>query len=760
MKMTNVLIVESPGKIANIKKYLNSSNNLKHLGEFNVIACQGHIRDLDKSGPDSGVIIEKGFKPIYVDNEDKEKVIQSLKSAVSKAKMVYLASDKDMQGEAISYHLKELLHLDEKHYERIVFTEINQKALENAINNPRKIDMNLFHAQEAQRILDRLVGFKISKILWNHFTTKNKSTISAGRVQSAALHIIIENENEIKKFKSSSYWNVSGNFELLMSGTRSQLEDVKLYNNNVIKKFTNIDDVQNLFKNIQNKFTISDVKKREAKQNADLPFTTSTLQQESYSKLGFTLKSTMALAQELYEAGHITYMRTDSYNISEEFKEIAAKYIVDTYGIEFLEQGGSKKKAKVNKNAQNAHECVRCTDPYMVTPDKLKSNNALVLYQLIWKRTIAYLMKPCVSDELDLFLLNSNTKLEKDMVFITTLKQVKFIGFQIVYSDRLDSKSIYNFSDYIANIKNKKYSLNCESLYSKNIWSAPPQRFNESTIIKELEGDGIGKPSTYATILSTLFDRQYVLKSNVEGTQKDVMHVKLVFYNPNQPRKTQNKITIEKGSTQFGAEQAKLTPTEIGIMIDRFLSDNFADIVDKNFTARMEANIDKIALGQANRTDVLDEFWEKLKLDIAKVKVLYKSKDEKVALKTETKEIDVNGVKYVMRLAQYGPVIQYEKTYIPLKDYLATAKKGYMDINEDDVQFLTSLPRDIGKLNGKIVQLMNGRYGLYLKYDGKNVATTKKFKGNIVRGKGEDIDMEEVKGMVEYSGKKKTKSEM
>ena len=734
--MTNLLLVESPGKTANIKKYLNSSSELKAFGKFDVIACFGHIRDLQKK--DLGIEIDNDFKPIYenIPTPRAKAIFQKLKDATSTAKMVYLATDKDLQGEAISYHLMDALKLKDK-YQRITFTEINQKALENAMKHPRKIDMNMFHAQEAQRILDRLVGFTLSPILWKNFTTGNKSVLSAGRVQSAALHIIIQREEEIKKFSSTSYWNISGDFDLNMSGTRSQLEGVKLYYKDKVAEFASLDEVHNWFKKITNKFAISDVKNKEVKQNADLPFNTSTLQQEAYSKLGFTLKATMAFAQELYEAGHITYMRTDSYNISDEFKEIAAKYIIDKFGQEYYEEGGSKKKSKAQAKAQNAHECVRCTDPYNIAPDKLKSKDALKLYDLIWKRTIAYLMKPCVYDELILIL-----EQDDNYKFMTTLKQIKFPGYQIVYTDTISAK--YNFADYISNIKNKKYILTCESLYSKNIWSSPPQRFTESTLIKTLVDDGIGKPSTYATILSTLFDRQYILKSNVEGVNKNVIHVK---FNP----KTR-KITDEKTVAQFGAEQSKLVPTDIGIEIDKFLSVNFTDIVDVEFTSKMEKDIDEIAEGKMTKTQVLTKFWKKFNEDVVKTRDVAKIKTKtKTKLKTEEKEIDVKGVKYVVRIAKYGPVLQFSDTYIPLKGYLKLVKKGYSDIGDSDVEFLTSLPKEVGKVDNKPVDLTLGPFGLYLKYDGRNVTVTRKFSSKIIRG--EDVDMKEVKSMIDYKSK-------
>jgi DNA topoisomerase-1 len=747
---TNLVLIESKGKIATITKYLNSSKELKPLGKFVVMACFGHIYELKKPG--LGVDIDNDFKPEYQLIPEKKKIVDDLIKKSKSVDNVYLASDIDDEGTFISYSLKDALKL--KKYKRIVFTEITQKALENAIKNAGLIDQNQLAAQETRRILDRLVGFKLSPLLWKKFTTGNQSTLSAGRVQSAALHIIINKENEIKNFKSTSYWNVSGDFKLNVSKDKRDLDDVKLYKGDTICKFTKSEDVLNMFKKIQNNFIISDFKTKTSKQNADMPYITSSLQQDAYSKQGFALKRTMALAQSLYEGGLITYLRTDSYNMSEDFKELAGKYIIETYGENYYEEGGSKKTKANSKSSQAAHECIRCSDPSVINIGDKYEKDAVKLYEMIWCRTIAYLMKPCIYDELEIKIVDNS--FSKDMAFITTYKKVKFNGFQIVYGVKNDT---YNFTDYINYLKNGDYKLSAESLFSKNIWSAPPQRYNESSIVKSLEQEGIGRPSTFATIMTKLFERQYILKGSVEGIKKDVEHYKFI------PSK--DKITKELDKVMLGAEKTKLIPTEIGIQIDNYLEKNFDYIVNKNFTAHMENDLDKIADGEKKKLDVLSIFWSKFHEDLDKQDT--STKEKKVQLNTESNEIDVDGQKYIIRVGKFGPIVQYIKpgaeskisskgkeeptyTYIPLKGYLQLVKKGYTDIGEDDIRFLTSLPKELMKIKGESVNLNMGPFGLYLKYNGKNIPITAKFKYKIL--KQENYDNKEILDMIEYNANK------
>ncbi len=749
---TNLVIVESKGKVASITKYLNSSKELKPLGKFIVMASFGHIYELKKPG--LGVDIDNDFKPEYQLISEKKKIVDELIKKSKTVDNVYLASDRDDEGCQIANSIKDALKL--KKYKRIVFTEITQKALENAVKNPGLIDEKQLAAQETRRILDRLVGFKLSPLLWKKFTTGKQSTLSAGRVQSAALHMIINKEDEINNFKLNSYWNISGNFKLTVAKDKRELEDVKLYKGETIHKFLKSDDVINFFKKNQNKFVISDVKSKISKQNADMPYITSSLQQDAYSKHGFALKRTMALAQSLYESGLITYMRTDSYNMSEDFKELAGKYIIQTYGENYYEEGGSKKKKTSVKGAQSAHECIRVTDPSVVNIGDKFEKDAAKLYEMIWCRSIGYLMKPCIYDELEIRIMDKSfVKDLADMSFITTYKKVKFNGFQIVYGVKNDN---YNFGDYIESLKNGNYTLSADSLYSKNIWSAPPQRYNESSIVKALENEGIGRPSTYATIMTKLFERKYIIKGNIEGIKKDVEHYKFT------PQS--GKITKEKDTTMVGAEKTKLIPTDIGIQIDKYLETNFDYIVDKKFTAHMEEDLDRIAEGEKKKLDVLRVFWSRFHEDLDKQEGI---KEKKVALKTESNEIDVDGQKYIVRIAKFGPVIQYIKpgalskvnakgkeeptyTYIPLKGYLQLIKKGYTEIGEEDIRFLTSLPKELMKINGNSVNLNMGPFGLYLKYNGKNIPITKKFTYKII--KGEEYDNKEILDMIEYNANK------
>jgi DNA topoisomerase I len=470
MVNTNLVIVESAAKSKTIAKYLNSSKELKSLGKFVVVASFGHIRDLVKDG--SGIDVDNNFATKYVVIPEKFKVVQELKKKAKDATMVYIASDPDREGESIAMHIKEVLGL--KKYSRITFTEITQKALEHAVRNPRKIDNDLVDAQETRRVLDRLVGFKLSPLLWRKYTTQNVSTLSAGRVQSAVLHMIINKENEIEKHETTPYWTISGNFDISVGKEKDALVDIKLYKGTTIYKVDEIESIEAFFKGIKNVFTILDVTNKLARQSADMPFITSTLQQEAYSKLGLSLKRSMAVAQELYEGGYITYMRTDSYNMSDDFKVIAQTYIENTYGADFYEGGKNKARAKVVKGAQEAHECIRITDPSLLTIPNPSSSDTQKLYDLVWKRTVAYLIKPCIYDELNIKIVDKSFSSASDsqnpLYFSSTFKKVKFNGWQIVYGVKNDS---YDFQDYLMKTK---YTVICKELSSKNVWTSPPQR--------------------------------------------------------------------------------------------------------------------------------------------------------------------------------------------------------------------------------------------------------------------------------------------
>lgn len=740
---TNIVIVESPAKSKTISKYLNSNPNLKNYGKFIVLASYGHIRDLSKKN--LGIDIEHNFRPNYELIPDKKKLVDDLKKQVKDAKTVWLASDYDREGEAISMHIKEALKL--KDYKRITFTEITSKALETAIKNPRKIDDNLVDAQETRRMLDRLVGFSLSPILWKKFNASGTNGLSAGRVQSAVLDIIINKELEINKFKTSAYWTILSYFVLKVAGARDELEDVKLYCGDNLCKYDDINSVKKLFQGIRNEFSISDVKTKTTNQYPDLPFITSSLQQEAYSKVGLSIKRTMQVAQELYENGLITYMRTDSHNISEDFQADTVKYIVNTYGQSYWESNGPK-KTKVVKNAQEAHECIR---PVNITKLNVKDENSKFtkdhekLYELIWRRTIAYFMKACVYDELEVSIKDSS--FAKDMAFITTYKKVKFNGFMIVYNIKNDT---YDFSKYITNLKTNNYQLECKSLASRNTWTSPPARFNESSMVKTLEAEGLGRPSTYSAILQKLIDKQYVIKSDVKGIEKETLNI--TFDPKNKSMKE------EKSTTQVGSEKTRLVPTDIGREIDKFLAESFDYILDKQFTANMEADLDKIANGDKKMLDILSTFWKPFKKDLDKYSDL--GKTDKIKLKTESNEFTIKGIKYTVRIAKYGPVIQYESNgkteYIPLKNYLKYVNKEYTDVDEKDIKMLVKLPLTVAEVSGKPIELHLGAYGLYFKYNNKNVKITVRMIKNFLET-GE-FDPKDIKASLEYAKKQATQN--
>ena len=707
MGIKNLIIVESPAKAKTIAKYLNASKALRHLGKFSVMASYGHIRDLKNR--ELSVDIDNDFNTHYEVLKDKAKLVEELKQKVKMVDNVYLAADYDREGEAISEHIRETLGL--KKYHRITFTEITPKALEKAILTPRLIDENLVDAQETRRVLDRLVGFKISPLLWKKYNA-NKIHLSAGRVQSAVLHIVREKEEEIKRFTSEKYWYFNGNFNLQMGSEVHKLEDVKLYDTDRVYKIDNdVSTVRLYLSRITNDFYITDLKSRQLKQNPDLPFITSTLQQEAYSKHGFPLKRTMAIAQDLYEKGYITYMRTDSYNISDDFKKDAEQYILQTYGDQYYE--AVQKKTKKSKNAQEAHEAIRPTNINTTSITELGFTvDHKKLYDLIWKRTVGYFMKAVIYDELEIRIHDKG--LPKSAYFLSSFKKIKFNGFMILYGVKNET---YNFEKYINAIKQKLYSVSCLSIVARNTWTSPPARYSEATIIKTLENESIGRPSTFATILAKLFEKHYVLKSDVRGVDKDVVHV---LYEPSKP------LVDKKEVITVGHERSKLIPSEIGIEIDQFMENNFNYIIDRKFTATMEEDLDKIAEGVVSRSDVLKLFWNTFGKDVERVESVKKS--EKVKVETQQLSYDVDGITYIIRLSKFGPVIQYKPypnaekdKYIDIKAYLKYTNKSYTNVSKDDVVFLTNLPRKIATINGNDLMLTSGPYGLYFKYNDENV---------------------------------------
>lgn len=735
---TNLVIVESKGKVATITKYLNANPALKHMGKFVVSACFGHIDELKKPG--LGVDVDNNFKPTYELIPEKEKLVMELIKKAQIADAVYLATDEDNEGEKISQSLRDRLHL--KKYKRIVFTEITQRALEHAIKNPRLIDENQVAAQETRRILDRLVGFKLSPLLWKKFTSKVMG-LSAGRVQSALMHLIIEREKEISAFQTTPYWHLNGDFALDIDSAKNKLEAVRMYKGDTIYKTEDPKHVQDFFKVIKNQWKVDDVKSRVSRQKPDNPFITSTLQQEASSKLRMSIKRTMQVAQELYEGGFITYMRTDSFNMSEDFKASAKTYIDNAFGPDYYEGGNTK--AKTVKGAQEAHECIRVTNVELseLSGDKWDKNHK-ELYKMIWQRSVAYLMKPAIYDELEVKIRDAG--MPKDMLFITTFKRVKFNGYLVVYGVKIEDTDLNRL---LNSLKEGKYKLTCLEMRAKNTWTSPPSRYNEAALVKLMEQSGIGRPSSYSSILEKLFTKTYVIKTDIKGEEHKTTDY---VYKP-----VNKSVQPQNGSVTVGAEQSKVLPTDVGIKIDDYLSQNFEYIIDKNFTAYMENDLDEIAEGTKKKTAVLNTFWKNFSVDIAKQESSNKTgpKEKKVVLETKNTAIPVDGKDYTVRLAKYGPVIQYDgNKYINLKPYLMLTKKQYTEVTEDDIRFLTQIPRDIAKVNGKPVTLAYGQYGLYLKYDGKNVSIFKKLALALI--KGQEVDVADLKSAIDYNASKGT----
>jgi DNA topoisomerase-1 len=744
MGVKNLVIVESPAKAKTIAKYLNGSKALRDMGKFIVMSSKGHIRDLKNR--ELSVDIEKDFEPHYEVLKDKVALVKELKEKAKQVDHVYLAADFDREGEAISEHIRATLGL--KKYYRITFTEITQKALENAVKSPRQIDNDLVDAQETRRILDRLVGFKISPLLWKTYNA-NKIHLSAGRVQSAVLHILKEREQEIKSFTTGAYWYFQGNFTLTLANESHELEEVKLYDNDRVYKIdTNLQDVQNYIKQFQNKFSIIDLKIRQMKQNADLPFITSTLQQEAYSKHGFPLKRTMALAQDLYEKGYITYMRTDSYNISEDFKEDAKTFVIQKYGEEYYE-GQNQKKSKKTKNAQEAHEAIRPTNVHTTFIDELGFTvDHKKLYEMIWKKTVGYFMKAALFDELEIKI--SDNGLPKTAYFQASFKKTKFNGHLVLYGVQNDT---YNFERYIDTIRKKNYGILCHIVTAKNTWANPPARFSEASIIKTLEAESIGRPSTFATILTKLFEKHYVMKSDIRGEDKKVTHLKYI---------PSTGIKQESDTITIGHERSKLVPSDIGLEIDSFMENNFSYIIDKHFTATMEEDLDKIANGVVTRNDVLRSFWSTFGDDVNRIEMQKKS--EKIKIENENLSYVVNGKEYIVRVAKYGPVVQYQIgdviKYIDIKSYLKYTNKSYTNITEDDVKFLINLPKKIASINGFDVMLTAGPYGLYFKYNEQNIKIPLKFIKKMLDPEMKDtITSAEYASIIAYKDTKKDKQD-
>ncbi|MEN9371325.1 MAG: type topoisomerase [Bacteroidota bacterium] len=686
----NLLIVESPAKAKTIEKILGS--------DFEVKSCYGHIRDLEKS--EMGIDIKKGFKPRYIVPEDKEKVVKELKQLAKKSDEVWLATDEDREGEAISWHLCEVLGLDPITTKRIVFHEITKPAIKSAVEKPRTVNMNLVNAQQARRILDRIVGFEISPILWRKMSMKNN--LSAGRVQSVAVRIIVERERAINGFTSTSSFKIEGFFKA--KDINGKQVTFKAEGS---KKGNEQDAEQFLTGCVGAQYTVKDVQKKPGRKSPAAPFTTSTLQQEASRKLGYGVSKTMLIAQKLYEAGHITYMRTDSVNLSETAIQDISKQITDSYGKPYLQVRKYKNK---NESAQEAHEAIRPT--YM---DKTKVDNADAqkLYDLIWKRTMASQM--------------SDAELEKTIAEISISTQqellkaegevLKFDGFLKVYNegkDEDDENEEENTEGMLPPLEINQ-SVELTELVAVERFTRPQSRYTEASLVKKLEELGIGRPSTYAPTISTIIKRGYVEKRDKEGTKRDYRVITL----------SKDKVSKSVESENTGAEKSKLFPTDLGTVVTDFLIQHFTQVLDYGFTAKIESEFDHIADGQENWSEMLKDFYAPFKKDVDETM----ETAERISGERELGFDPVSGKRIIARMGRYGPMVQIGETSEEEKAKFAKLKvdQSIETIQLQEALELFKLPRILGDFENEQIQVNIGRFGPYLAHDKKFYSLPKEF---------------------------------
>ncbi len=686
----NLVIVESPAKAKTIEKFLGK--------DYMVTSSMGHIRDLEKK--DFGIDIENNYQPKYVVTPDKKKIVTELKKLAKSAVTVWLASDEDREGEAIAWHLKEVLNLESGRTKRIVFHEITKDAILNAIKNPRSIDENLVNAQQARRVLDRIVGFEVSPVLWK----KIKPALSAGRVQSVAVRLIVEREREIINFKSESAFRVNAVF--LVQDENGILSELKA---ELSKRFKLKKDALSFVEKCKTaKFTVADVVKKPAKRSPAQPFTTSTLQQEASRKLGFSVSQTMAVAQRLYESGKITYMRTDSVNLSGLALNSAKQKIIDLHGEEYVKIRNYKTKSK---GAQEAHEAIRPT--YMNNEAVDGTNQEKRLYELIWKRTIASQMADAQLERTNVTISISNSPDN----FMATGEVLIFDGFLKVYMESTDEEKEGNNSgqEIIPPLKVND-PLEMSEIIAMQRFTQKPPRFTEASLVKRLEELGIGRPSTYAPTITTIQNRNYVVKEDRPGVEREYEIITLK--NDKISAKTKREIT--------GAERSKLFPTDIGMVVNDFLIDNFDKIMDYNFTADVEKEFDDIAEGKLQWDEMIDKFYQPFHIKVEDVlKNSERQKGDRV-LGTDPK----TGKQVSVKIGRYGPVAQLGEATSEENDEkpeFASLRTGQHleTITLEEVLELFKLPRDLGEYENKKVTVAIGRFGPYVRHDNKFVSLGK-----------------------------------
>ena len=674
----NLVIVESPAKAKTIEKYLGVN--------YKVASSFGHISDLPSKN--IGIDIENDFKPKYEVSSDKKTIVKNLKDLVKKSKTVWLASDEDREGEAIAWHLFRTLKLDADNTKRIVFNEITKSAITNAINNPRSINYDLVDAQQARRVLDRIVGYELSPVLWR----KVKGGLSAGRVQSVAVRLIVEKEREIRNYVSASTYKV----EAIFKNSNGKEFVARLSN-----EFKSKDDaIDYLNSTTESTFKVSEIVKKPVKKSAPAPFTTSTLQQEASRKLSFPVSKTMSVAQRLYESGHITYMRTDSVNLSNLAIDEAKKQVVKNFGEAYANPKNFSTKAK---GAQQAHEAVRPTN-FDMSPDNVKDYDQKRLYQLILNRTLASQMKPAELEKTNIKISSSN----RSELFTANGEVIKFDGYLKLYQVSKDDDSAED--DGILPRFKEDEILNLEDLFATQKFSRPPYRYSEASLVKKLEELGIGRPSTYAPTISTVQNRGYVEKGSTEAKSRNVIKVSI----------SNGVISENTLSEKFGSDKGKLIPTDIGMIVTDFLKNHFEYIMDYNFTAKVEQDFDNIASGKKDWTEMMKSFYGKFHPVVEDVQQNATRESGKRVLGSHPE----NDKEVSVRLGKFGPMVQIGTVEDEEKPKFASLPQDFQieSVTLDQALSLFELPRTLGEFQGETLEANNGRYGPYIKFGKKFVS--------------------------------------
>ena len=680
----NLVIVESPAKAKTIEKFLGK--------DYKVMSSYGHIRDLRKK--DISINVDSDFQPVYEIPAEKKPLVAELKKAAKEADTVWLASDEDREGEAIAWHLYEVLGLKPENTRRIVFHEITKDAILNAIEHPRNIDLHLVDAQQARRVLDRLVGFELSPVLWK----KIKPALSAGRVQSVAVRLIVDRENEINSFQSETYYRVTALFTV-PGGAQVQAD--------LSRRLPDEKSARDFLEACANSvFTVTDINVKPIKKSPAPPFTTSTLQQEAGRKLGFTVSQTMMIAQKLYEAGHITYMRTDSLNLSSIALNTISKLITSELGEKYLK---IRKYHTHSKGAQEAHEAIRPTYIDKETIDGTAQEKRL--YRLIRLRTMASQMADAELEKTTIDITPS----ERSEHFTATGEVLKFDGFLNVYLEGNDDENESSATDTILPPMAVGEMLKSDNVTATERYTLAPPRYTEASLVKKMEDLGIGRPSTYAPTISTIQHREYIMKGEKPGVKRTFNQLVL---------DSKGKIAQKSKSENVGAEKGKLIPTDTGIIVNDFLTQHFPDILDYDFTASMEEKFDQIAEGESNWNKEIAEFYNLFHPEVEKANDM--RTEHKVGERILGNDPQT-GEPVSVKIGRFGPIVQIGSADSENKPRFASLRKdqSVFEITLEEALKLFDLPREVGEFEGKPVIAAVGRFGPYLRHDGKFVSIPK-----------------------------------